>query len=616
MFTDLSCGSGCAAGESVAFMPEVLPTKPRFSCHPLRPGLANDAGPSLLKSASGMRRRESREKPRVLLLVPPYTRFTGPAPQGSAFRAIGLDTFEVMKRAGTPIGLLRIATAATLRGYDIRIVDAPFEGWDQEDVYLQLPEGRLLRYGLTDAQLRRIVEEYEPDVVGIQCNYTVQWGNARALADLIKNIDPNLVVVSGGAHASGDWQNALLDSPIDVIVVNEADRVFAELLDALTDPRQPVAQVAGIRYRAGGRLVNADQELRGTDRTKYISLNPRLQTLEQRRAVMPLPDFGFLDMRRYELPFHSAGARARQHGAWVQTFSTVGCNVGCDFCYIPMINGPWRALGTDWFDLHLADLRKHGVSEVLIEDDHLLHDPLYAMEVFRLLEKHGFPWVEEGGLSLFNLIMLHKGMSFVDSLSPAERNHPNFRHIIAALRGGLTARELIGAMARSGCYNVYLAVESANEECLENSNKPGMNSIQQATKEIVGMFAEVGIQVTGGFMIGFVNPPEQPGGAPYVESLAQIERTIDYARTLMGAGMAYSNPFIVTPIPGTRMWQFQKDYVVRDYDTGWSHEKATMASHLWSAEDIEKMRLKLLVDANGPERVQEMVRRGTWPVDA
>ncbi|MGV9883523.1 hypothetical protein [Streptomyces sp. NPDC003006] len=84
-------------------------------------------------------------------------------------------------------------------------------------------------------------------------------------------------------------------------------------------------------------------------------------------------------------------------------------------------------------------------------------------------------------------------------------------------------------------------------------------------------------------MLGFVNPPERPGVKPYIESLEQIEKTIDYAVTLMD---------------------------------GWSHEKATMATDQWSAEDIERMRLELLVRANGADKVVEMVRRGTWPVDA
>ena len=171
-------------------------------------------------------------------------------------------------------------------------------------------------------------------------------------------------------------------------------------------------------------------------------------------------------------------------------------------------------------------------------------------------------------------------------------------------------------MAESGCYNVYLAVESANEDSLGNSNKPKINAIRSATSEIVSLFAENGIQVTGGFMLGFVNPPTASDGEPYIESMDQIERTIDYSVELMGAGMAYANPFIVTPIPGTPMGEYQRKFAVRNYDTGWSHEKSTLATPSWSAEDIERMRLKLLVDANGKNKVLKMVQRGTWPVDA
>lgn len=588
---------------------------PLFSSHPGRAPLKNAPGNSLLKSVTGMGRKETGGRARVLLMVPPYTRLVEPVPKGSAFEEIGIDTFEVMKRAGTPIGLLRIGTAARAAGYEVRIVDAPFAGWYQESLLVEIPEGKLLRYGLTDEQIRKLIEEFQPDVIGIQCNYTVQWGNARALADFIKTISQDIVVVLGGAHSSGDWANALVDSPADFIVINEADKSFSELMDALTTRDKLTSQVRGIAYRENGELIHTNKRLTGSEKSSYLSILPK-HTLDQRKAVMPLPDFGFLDMKQYELPFHSSGARVRQHGAWAQIFSTIGCNVGCDFCYIPMVNGPWRALGLDWFDQHLAEIKQHGVAEVLIEDDHLLHDPLYAMEVCKLLKKHDLPWVEEGGLSLFNLILLHKGKSFFESMTPQEQAHPNFRNVIKAMNEGLTAKQLIDAMADSGCYNVYLAVESANEESLENSNKPKINSIQQATSEIVSMFAERNIQVTGGFMLGFVNPPEKPGDKPYIESLEQIDRTIDYAVKLMGSGMAYANPFIVTPIPGTPMWRFQKDYVVRNYDTGWSHEKATMATHAWSGDDIERMRLKLLVKANGPDKVRKMVQRGTWPVDA
>ncbi|MEU0199760.1 MULTISPECIES: cobalamin-dependent protein [unclassified Streptomyces] len=584
----------------------------KFSSAPERPPLRHLGRPSLRRSASGTRRRARGEMPRVLLLVPSYTRVVEPSPERSSFRTLGLDTFEVMKRAGTPIGLLRIAAGARLAGFDVRIVDSPFAGWEQERRIVDLGGGSsLVRYGLDDTQLRALIEDFDPDIVGVQCIYTVQWGNARALADLVKDIDPAIVTVTGGSHPSGDWQYAVPDSPFDHVVINEADQTFTALLQALTEPDGDIDAVPGIAYRRTDGAV-----VRTTARSPYMRILPKRQGLDERLGMMPLPDFGMLDMRQYEQPYHSSGKRVRDHGSWAQIFSTIGCNVGCDFCYIPMVNGPWRALGTDWFDLHLAEIRKQGVTEVLIEDDHLLHDPLYAMRVCELLRKHDLPWVEEGGLSLFNLVLLHLGERFAAGMDDAERRNPNFRNILAAMRSGLTCRALIKAMADGGCYSVYLAVESANEDSLVESGKPRLNAFQQATGEIVEMFTEYGIQVTGGFMLGFVNPPEQPGGEPYIESLEQIEKTIDYAVTLMGHGMAYANPFIVTPLPGTKMWDFQKDYVVRHYDNGWSHEKATMATDKWSAEDIERMRLELLVRANGPDKVTEMVRRGTWPVDA
>lgn len=353
-----------------------------------------------------------------------------------------------------------------------------------------------------------------------------------------------MIVIGGGAHCSGDWENALADSPMDAIVINEADKSFTLLLDVLTSDNGNVDAVPGVAYRdTRSKLV------RTTRKSNYMSILPRKQDLDTRLGLMPLPDFGLLNMDDYLQPYHSSGARVRNHGAWAQIFATVGCNVNCDFCYIPKINGPWRALGLDWFDMHLADLKAHGVTEVLIEDDHLMHDPLYAIEVGKLLKKYDLPWVEEGGLSLFNLVVLHLGEAFVAGMSEADRRSPVYRNVLEAMKQGLTARKLIRSMAESGCYSVYLAVESANEESLENSNKSTFNSIQKATFEIVEMFTEAGIQVTGGFMLGFVNPPATGRTRPYIESLAQIDRTIEYAVASDGCGHGLCQPFHRNPDP-------------------------------------------------------------------
>lgn len=307
-------------------MPNDTTRLPRFSVHPMRPPVQGLGKPSQLKSRSGSRRAAKNQSPRILLLVPRYTRLREPCLADSAFQAAGIPEFEVMKRAGTPIGLVRIATTARRAGFDVRIVDAPYAGWEQESVYLNLPEGQLLQYGLTDEQILRIVREYDPDVVGIQCNYTAQWGNARALAGLLKAADPTLVVLGGGAHFSGDWKNALVDSPVDAIVINESDRSFVEILKALTMPDTDVASVRGVAYRQNGELINTNYTLGHNGRSVYVSINPERQDLVTRKEHMPLPDFGLLDMSLYQQPYHSSGARQRTYGAWAQTFASYGCS--------------------------------------------------------------------------------------------------------------------------------------------------------------------------------------------------------------------------------------------------------------------------------------------------
>lgn len=587
--------------------------RPRFSSSPLRDPLVSAIGNSLLKSESAIRKRENDQKPRILLFVPPYTRLIEPAPADSPLHQIGITDEEVMKRAGTPIGLVRIATQLEKAGYEVKLMDAAMEGWDNEKVLMGMPNGgRLIRYGLNDARIREIIQEFGPDIVGVQCNYTVQWGNARALADLVKTVDKTIVVLGGGSHFSGDWKNALVDSPVDFICVNEADASAVKLVDTLTSRDGRPDVVGGVAYRQNGQIIRNDRPCGESDyQSNYVSIRPAKQTLRERLERFPLPDFKFVNMCLFDTPFNSAGARIVPYGTYAQTFATIGCNVRCEFCYIWKGAGPWRALGLDWFDAHLSDLKKQGVTQILLEDDHILHDPLYALGVFKLLKRHDMAWVEEGGLSLFNLILLLKGKEI---LTNEEGEDPKYEHVLKAIKAGINAESLIKAMAECGCKGAYLAVESANVESLGNSNKPKLNADQEATMEIIRLFSKHGISVTGGFMLGFVNLPRESGGVPYIETKEQIEGTIRYAKLLMDEGMAYANPFIVTPLPGTPMGEYQQQFVVRDYDTGWSHERATMATSQWTADELETFRWRLMIEANGVEKVREMLKRGTWPV--
>ena len=47
----------------------------------------------------------------------------------------GITHHKEMKRAGEPIGLLRVWTAAGKEGYNLQIVDGVYEGWNQDGKY-------------------------------------------------------------------------------------------------------------------------------------------------------------------------------------------------------------------------------------------------------------------------------------------------------------------------------------------------------------------------------------------------------------------------------------------------------------------------------------------------
>ncbi|MDD5336988.1 MAG: radical SAM protein [Candidatus ainarchaeum sp.] len=552
------------------------------SSSPLRPPLLEDMGFSRGQSLTHM--ENGSERARVLLMVPPYTRIKRRAPESLGFWP------EQTKRVGTPIGLLRLGTATQNAGYSVKVIDAAAEGFENET--LLVPEMGMYRYGLADEEITKRIMDFRPHVIGITADYTCQWGNVRALADLMKRIDSKIVVVLGGAHATLDYKNALLDSAADYVVMGEGDRTFVELIKMLEN-REDNRQIRGIAFRE-------NDFIRVTEERPFVSHLSELGVINY--------DLANLDL--YSGPVHSGGKRQRDYGRCTCLFTSVGCNTRCRFCTIPIVNGPFRALDAEILDSQLRHLIVRGVSEVILEDDNLFHDPLWTLKVCELLKKHDVAWMEEGGLALYALIALHLGKQAAGVLG-SEYKKPLFERIRKAIEDGVTAAQVIKAMAESGCYSVYLAVESANRNSLQISGKPEANTLAEITLEIIRLFKKHGIKVTGGFMLGFAGP-DSTGGA-FAESEEDVMNTFAYAKMLMDEGMDFANPFIVTPLPGTPLGEWQMQFVRRDYDF-FSHELGVMDLPSLTAKRLEVLRARMLLEINGETKVAEMLRTGSWPV--
>lgn len=509
----------------------------------------------------------------------------------------GLEYIEEMKRAGVPMGLLRIGTQAKANGYAVKIIDGAYEGWNIDKYAFTTHDGsEMWTYGISNETMIQAIREYKPDIIGISCDYTHQWGNNRSLADLVKSIDDSIVVIMGGTHVTGLPEDALRDCPADYIVCQQGDITFVELLEALRN-KNSVDSVNGIVFRRNGEILQTP---------------PRafLKTMD----IYSRPDYSLIDFKLYDSPFHSGGKRQVNHGHLTYGFTTTGCDVCCTFCTIPKVQGGWLKMKETALDQYLSELVNLGITEFIVEDDHLLHDPEWVLKVCDLLQKHKLPWFEEGGVALFSLIALLNDVS-EDFILQETKRSKLFEPLLKAKRSGLTLDTLINRMHESGCYSLYLAVESTNNKSLHTANKPPINTIENYTQRVINTLYDNSIHTTVGLMFGFVNPIS--GSNLYVETREDIEATLNYGKFLMKAGASYMNPFIFTPLPGAPHFAKLQSYATKNTDEGYSHEFATMndaPNGEWSKDELNLLRVRSLVEVNGMDSYKNILKTGTWPI--
>jgi hypothetical protein len=113
--------------------------------------------------------------------------------------------------------------------------------------------------------------------------------------------------------------------------------------------------------------------------------------------------------------------------------------------------------------------------------------------------------------------------------------------------------EMVKLAAESGCVSVFVGMESLDENCLTETNKP-FNRVQKFSQEIK-MFHDHGIMVNPGIVFGFDNDDE-----------SVFERAVEFLINNQ-VELAYFN--VLTPLPGTALYQ-RYDRAGRIFDRDWS----------------------------------------------
>ena len=137
---------------------------------------------------------------------------------------------------------------------------------------------------LSEDVMRQKFAEIKPDIVGCTA-ITPSIYKAQRLLQVVKEVNPNIVTVLGGIHATFMFSQVLGESPwIDAVVRGEGEQVFLNLVKAVDAGTfmQNRESVPGIAFRNDeGKIVSTPAE-------------PPIQDLDT-----ITPDWGILDWSKY-----------------------------------------------------------------------------------------------------------------------------------------------------------------------------------------------------------------------------------------------------------------------------------------------------------------------------
>ncbi|MDD5136152.1 MAG: cobalamin-dependent protein, partial [Candidatus Omnitrophica bacterium] len=146
-----------------------------------------------------------------------------------------LKPFNKSDHIQPSLGLGYLAQAIR-KDHDVRILDCIKERIDAD-------------------RLEGVLEEYSPDVLGMQC-YTFDLGFVDAALKSAKAFNKKIVTVVGGPHpsaASAEMMDIFKDS-LDFLFAGEAEIGFPRLLERLNSGVKDLTGVPGLVWREAGIL--------------------------------------------------------------------------------------------------------------------------------------------------------------------------------------------------------------------------------------------------------------------------------------------------------------------------------------------------------------------------
>jgi anaerobic magnesium-protoporphyrin IX monomethyl ester cyclase len=245
---------------------------------------------------------------------------------------------------GLPLSLLYVGTALRRAGFNVSILD--------ERTTPNLPP--LIKKALAA----------NPLFVGISSMTGYQIRNGLAIAQSVRDLNPDIPIVWGGVHPTIHAVSTAQHNLVDIVVVGDGEETSVGLAGML-EANGDLSTVRGIVFEKDGRIVHTPER-------------PKLDL-----DALPRPDYSLVDLNDYYTIGHIS--RTKQ----LQIVTSRGCPFHCGYCYLlrPELRG-YRALSATRVYAEIEYLRnEHGIQSIFFYDDYFFGNRQRVVELVELIEQ-------------------------------------------------------------------------------------------------------------------------------------------------------------------------------------------------------------------------------------
>ena len=292
---------------------------------------------------------------------------------------------------------------------------------------------------------------------------------------------------------------------------------FAKVIKAHTNAKVIVGGLHPSLYPDDLKTSSIDYLWKGEGEnafgSKFKMFNDRIDNLDE----LPFPSFDLLPMEKY-FAINKPFSPVPQGKRVIPILASRGCPIGCKFC-----------ANTNFLRKHINRspdnvveemkhwIREYGADEFQFADDNLNFNYNWAMELFEKMIPLNIKWCTPNGMMVNRLTI-----------------------------------DMLEVMAKSGCYQVTISIDSGNAKSLKNTHKKPVDL--DRVPELIDRARDLDMFTHGTVVVGMPGETMED----IKEGLENIAFNFDFTSI---------STFIADPIPGSRLYNEMKEKPDWNIDT-------------------------------------------------